>query len=100
MGIEIAKGEGLNVFREDREFLLRIRNGELSYDEIKGLNEKLLKESDEAFNVSDLMDRPDHLKAKGNLIEIRKKFYGVDYCRLGTFGYICGLIKSLKNRLW
>ncbi len=78
MGIEIAKGEGLKVFREDREFLLKIRNGELTYDEIKELNEKLLKESDEAFDNCDLIDRPDHLKAKENLAKIRKQFYKID----------------------
>jgi predicted nucleotidyltransferase len=78
MGIEIAKGEGLKVFREDREFLLKIRNGELTYDEIKELNEKLLKESDEAFDNCNLIDRPDHLKAKETLTKIRKQFYKID----------------------
>ena len=75
MGCEIAKGMGIIVRRPNREFLLKIRNGEMEYDEILSLSENLLKESDELFANSDLPEVPDLKEAKRVEIEIRKRFY-------------------------
>ncbi len=77
MGIEIAEGKGIVVRRPNREFLLKIRNGELGYDEILDLSEGLLKQSDEAFKVSNIRDKPDLNKARETEVKIRKEFYGI-----------------------
>jgi len=77
MGCEIAKGMGIIVRRPNREFLLKIRNGEMDYDEILSLSEGLLRESDEAFANSDLPNVPDVKEATRVEIEIRKRFYGL-----------------------
>jgi len=78
MGIEIAEGKGIIVRRPNREFLLKIRNGEMSYDQILDLSEDLLNKSDEAFKKSDIRKTPNVFKAKETEVEIRKRFYGIE----------------------
>lgn len=77
MSIEIAEGKGIIVRRPNREFLLKIRNGEMTYDEILELNEDLLKQADEAFAKSIILNKPDIDKARETEIELRKRFYGI-----------------------
>lgn len=56
MGLEIAKGEGFNVDRTniDRDFILNIRLGNTSYEEIMEYLENKKIEMDEAMKASSL----------------------------------------------
>lgn len=47
--LELLKTGVLNVYRPDREFLLFVRNGGLSYEELIALSEKLEAESNEIY---------------------------------------------------
>lgn len=77
MGVEIAKGEGIKVRRPNRDFLMKIRKGEMDYEKILRLSEELLQKSDHLFEQSNLPNKPDLKKAKETEIEIRKKFYNL-----------------------
>jgi hypothetical protein len=94
MGIEIAEGKGVIVRRPNREFLLKIRNGELGYEEILSLSEGLLEKSDEAFSKSNLRSKPDTKKAKETEVEIRRKFYNIE--KSGGFFWVT-LLKLFKD---
>lgn len=54
MGKELATEGTLNVFRKDRDFLLKIRCGEFKYDYLINRAEELVKEVDEEFESSSL----------------------------------------------
>jgi hypothetical protein len=56
---EISINHDLNVFRQDREELLAIRNGAWSYDKIVEWAEQKDKEMDEIYNQSSLRKEPD-----------------------------------------
>lgn len=59
MGIELLRDHQLNVYREDRDFLLGIRNGSMTYDELieySGKQKEILKIS---FKNSTLPKTPD-----------------------------------------
>lgn len=74
MGIELAKGEGFNVYRTwDREFLLDVRNHKMEFDEImEYLNEKQ-NEFNEAIKTSTIKEHIDNNLVNDILIDIRKK---------------------------
>jgi len=61
MAIEVAQGRGVNLVRPDREWLLSVRRGEASYDEIIKLIEEKREQMDGAFEVSTL---PSHVDEK------------------------------------
>ena len=71
MAIEVAQGKGLNLVRPNREWLLSVRRGEASYDEIIGLIEKKKVEMDEAFESSTLPAKVNHKFVHDLLIEMR-----------------------------
>ena len=75
MAEEIA-GEGeVNVRRHDRDFLLKIRSGIFSYEELVELaNEKVYK-IDALYDKSGLPEQPDLEKAEELLMEIRETLY-------------------------
>ena len=76
MGKELARGEGFNVERTwDREYLLSIRNHELSYVSIMEQAMKERAEMEEAAVTSTLPDVVDVQKINKLLIEARTKFY-------------------------
>ena len=76
MGKELARGEGFNVERTwDREYLLSIRNHELSYESIMEQAMKERAEMEEAAVTSTLPDVVDVQKINKLLIEARTKFY-------------------------
>lgn len=76
MGKELARGEGFNVERTwDREYLLSIRNHELSYEAIMGQAMKEREEMEAAAITSTLPDVVDVNKINKLLIEARTKFY-------------------------
>lgn len=59
MAIEVGRGEGVNLVRPNREWLLSVRKGKVSYDEIMALIEEKKNTMDEVFDNSDLPDDVD-----------------------------------------
>lgn len=81
MAEEIALYKKVIVYREDRDFLLRIRNGSFEYDELMIMVEEKIKSIEELYKTADLPETPDVLKAESLLIRIREAFYGDSNCR-------------------
>jgi hypothetical protein len=76
MAEEIATCKKVIVPREDRDFLLSIRNGGFEYDELIEMVEMKMKTIEALYAQSDLPETPDVAKAEELLIKIREKFYG------------------------
>ncbi|MGL5891581.1 MAG: nucleotidyltransferase domain-containing protein [Bacteroidia bacterium] len=75
MAEEIAKEGKVNVRRQDKDFLLNIRSGVFSYEELVELvNEKVYR-IDEYYEKSDLPEQPSLEKAEEVLVEIREMLY-------------------------
>lgn len=81
MAEEIALHKKVKVYREDRDFLLRIRNGAFEYDELMLLAEEKMQSIKQLFKTADLPETPDVLKAESLLIKIREAFYENSNCR-------------------
>ncbi len=77
MAKEIALGKGVIVRRPNRDFLMKIRNGEMKYNELLDMAEKNLKEADSLFKKSSLQESPSFETANQILIDIRKKVYSI-----------------------
>lgn len=75
MSIEIANGDGINVKRHNAEDLLKIRRGEIEYDELLIIAENKIKEMDQLFDKSNLPDDIDKKFVDDLLIKIRKLYY-------------------------
>jgi len=75
MAEEIARYQQVIVKREDRDFLLKIRNGEFEFDRLMEMVEDKMGCVREAYEKSTLPDRPESNKAESILIEIRNKYY-------------------------
>jgi hypothetical protein len=75
MGIEILSEGKVNVKREDREELLKIRNGEKTYDEIIEYVDSLNNELEIANKNSPLPGSFDINKLNEVIYKIRKDFY-------------------------
>ncbi len=75
MAEEIAKEGILHVHRKDRDELLKIKAGFYSYDDLLKMAEDQLATVKEAFDCSDLPDRPDEGKIQDLLVEIREELY-------------------------
>jgi hypothetical protein len=75
MAIEIGRDKEVNVIRPNRDFLLGIKNGEYEYEELLAMAESRQMEMEQAFNNSDLPEKPD-VELIGKLaFELREKFY-------------------------
>ena len=72
---EIALGKGLNVRRPNRDELLKIKNGEVSFDEILKNVETQLPLIDKLFGESNLPVKPDINLSNKLLSKIRTAFY-------------------------
>ena len=73
-GTEVLSGKGINTYREkDKEFLLDIRNGKYSYEEIFEMVSKYEKEFEYANKNTILPQKPNHKKINEIVIEINKK---------------------------
>ena len=73
MGTELLEGKGINTYREnDREFLLKIRNGEFSYSEIFEMVNDYEKKFDYAAKNTCLKDEPDYDKVEELMISINR----------------------------
>jgi uncharacterized protein len=75
MAEEIAKVGKVNVRRHDREFLLKIRSGEFSYEELVELANEKIYGIDELYDKSTLPEVPDVRKVEEILVEMREYLY-------------------------
>lgn len=75
MAKEIAIENTINVHRSDREYLLRIKNGDFQYDYLVKEAENLKKELVNLYDKSHLPVHPDYEAINNLLIEIRESFY-------------------------
>ncbi|MBO9731076.1 MAG: nucleotidyltransferase domain-containing protein [Chitinophaga sp.] len=75
MAEEIAQYKEVRVFRHDRDFLLRIRNGEFTYDALVEMATQKLDHMQQLYAASDLPDHPDPALAEGLLVRIREAYY-------------------------
>ena len=77
MSKEIGRGEGIQVRRADREYLLSIRKGEIDLDSLIETAEAEIKEMDRIFEESDLPKSIDSELVNKLLIKIRREFYNL-----------------------
>lgn len=76
MAEEIALYKEVRVWRTDRDFLLRIRNGAFGYEQLLEMAEAKIENMKTLYAASDLPDHPDPGLAEQLLIRIRAEFYG------------------------
>jgi hypothetical protein len=75
MGREIAEGKGIIVRRDDADYLISIRRGEVDLESLIESVEKEIKDMDELFANSNLPDKVDEHFVNDLLIKIRKNIY-------------------------
>ena len=75
MAEEIAVEKRIHVFRKDREFLLKIRNGDFLYDELVKMAGEKITEIETLYAQSDLPEAPDKNQINELLIKIRETIY-------------------------
>jgi len=75
MAEEIAREETIHVRRSDREFLLKIRSGDFSYDDlVEQANEKINR-MEEWYAQSNLPETPNVSKVEEILFQMRQQVY-------------------------
>lgn len=77
MAREIAEGKGINVRREDAEYLISIRRGAVDLQTLIDEVESEIAEIDRLFKESDLPESVDQQFVDGLLIKIRKSIYNI-----------------------
>lgn len=77
MAIEIGKGKGIIVRRDNRDKLLAIRRGEYEYDDLISEAENKIEEMNSVFEFSSLPEEVDSSLIKNLLIDIREKWYKI-----------------------
>ena len=75
MAEEIAVEKQIHVFRKDREFLLKIRNGEFLYEELVEMANEKITRIENLFAAADLPDSPDEKEINKLLITMREYLY-------------------------
>jgi hypothetical protein len=75
MAEEIARYKKVDVRRQEREWLLRIRAGEFIYEDLVNQAEEKIQVTEELFKRSDLPETPDSSAAESLLIKIRESSY-------------------------
>lgn len=75
MAEEILTFEKINVKRENREELLRIRNGDWTYDELIQMANSKMSAVEDAYTTSNLPDEPNYKRIENLLVEIRNELY-------------------------
>lgn len=75
MAREIAVEKKVNVFRNDREFLLDIKHGKFEYDELVRKAEGLRDELPRLYADCGLPEEPDISKVNELLLEMREQVY-------------------------
>jgi len=77
MAEEIALHREVIVKRNDRQFLLQVRNGEFEFDKLMQMVEVKMEEVKLAYDKSELPDSPDIQIAENILVQIRERFYEI-----------------------
>lgn len=77
MGTEIMVEGTLHVLRRDNKYLMEIRNGKYSIEEIKEESKRLFQLFEEAYIRSDLKAKPDYVKVNNWLIDIQERYLRV-----------------------
>ncbi len=77
MAREIAEGRGINVRRDDSQYLISIRRGEIDLETLIDEVEKEIHIIDELFMNSNLPDNVDQNFINELLIKIRKNIYNI-----------------------
>jgi predicted nucleotidyltransferase len=75
MAEEIAVEKRINVFRRDRDFLFKVRNGEFLYEELVAMANEKMARIEQLFILSDLPDQPDKKEVNELLVSIREQLY-------------------------
>lgn len=75
MAEEIALYKEVRVYRDDREFLLKIRSGEFEFDKLMQMVVEKMETIRTAYNKSELPEQPDIERAEKLLVQIREEFY-------------------------
>lgn len=77
MCTEILNGEGVHIDRTDidKDFLLDVRLGKYSYEEVVDMMNKASEKMEEAFKNTKLQDNVNVTDINNLLIDIRKKYY-------------------------
>lgn len=76
MGTEILEGKGINTFRgKDKDFLLSIRDGKWSYQQVFEMVDEYEKKFKYAADNTTLPKSPDFNKVEDMLIEMYRKHY-------------------------
>lgn len=72
---EIVRDGTLNVKRSNRKQLLDIKNGNMDYDDLLIMADKLMESIESYSSISSLPNVPDKDSAERALVEIRKELY-------------------------
>ena len=72
---EIALEGKVNVFRKDRDFLLKIKEGKFEYDDLVQQATALKEELPLLYQQSNLIDEPDVPSINKILVEMRESYY-------------------------
>ncbi len=75
MAEEIAREGVVNVRRHDRDFLLKIRSGAFSYEELVDVANEKITHIESLYERSSLPEEPDTAKAEEILVEMRERMY-------------------------
>jgi arginyl-tRNA synthetase len=75
MAEEIALHQKVMVHRNNRDFLLSIRNGQFEFDDLMQMVEEKMERVKTLYLTSSLPDKPDDQQAENILIRIREEFY-------------------------
>jgi len=75
MAEEIATQKRVIVHRPNREFLLQIRRGDFTYEELLAMAEEKVRRAEELFAQSDLPDQPDFATVNDLLVRMRREIY-------------------------
>ena len=75
MAEEIALYKKVIVRRPNRDFLLRIRKGEFSYEDLVSLSTEKISHIDQLYEKSDLPEKPVYTEINKLLIQMRELLY-------------------------
>ena len=75
MAEEIGLEGKLKVRRDDRDYLLAIKSGAFSYEELLKNAEDKMEKLDTLYRKSDLPEEPDKDRINAVLVELRGGFY-------------------------
>ncbi len=75
MASEIATENRVNVRRQDREFLFKIKNGEFEFNDLMKMVEEKMAMIEQQYQHCSLPDRPVEALCEALLVEIRERLY-------------------------